>query len=322
LDLPQELLDRLTSADEPWVAYVALTDLTGEAPTSPAASAAYERLTADPLVAQLITSLDDWASAPLGKAYDPKDAIWQLSMLADFGLRRDDQRISAIADRLFARQAENGGFLHGGFDHTRTWDKRPYICVDHVQTYALARFGYADDPRLARAYEQIIAWQRADGGWHPNERNLPGGDRQDEPSCPFGTGNVLRALVAHPEHGAGPEARRAAEFLLECWRRRAEPYRPVGFGIGSTWDKLQYPFVQYQRLKTMDTLSQVPGIGRDPRFAAMLAELEAKRNADGTWTSEAVNRPYAEFDFGQRKSPSLWITLVALSIMSRSAPRS
>jgi hypothetical protein len=39
------------------------------------------------------------------------------------------------------------------------------------------------------------------------------------------------------------------------------------------WDKLQYPFVQYQRLKTIDTLSQVPGVIGDARFNRLLDEL-------------------------------------------------
>jgi hypothetical protein len=274
---------------------------------------------AHPLVAELIARLDTWPTAPLSKAYDPKDAIWALSVLADFELRRDDPRIAAIAERLFAAQAANGGFLHGGFDHTKSWHERPYICIDHVQTYAAARFGYVGDERLERAYQHILTRQRLDGGFHPNDKSLPGHERQHEPSCPFGTVNVLRALVAHPRHQHGDAACAAAEYVLSCWERRAEPYRPVGFGIGTTWDKLQYPFVQYQRLKTLDTLSQVPGLARDLRYQEMIADLGAKRREDGWWWAEGVNKPYASFDFGQKKGPSAWITLLALRILSRSS---
>jgi hypothetical protein len=71
-------------------------------------------------------------------------------------------------------------------------------------------------PRLERAYQHLLRWQRLDGGWHPNQEALPGGTREREPSCPFGTGNMLRALVVHPEHQAGVEARRAGEYLLAC----------------------------------------------------------------------------------------------------------
>jgi hypothetical protein len=68
---------------------------------------------------------------PLGKAYDPKDAIWVLSVLADFGIRRDDPRVAAVAERLFAARADDGGF-------------------------------------------------------HPNEKALPGHELEGEPSCRSG----------------------------------------------------------------------------------------------------------------------------------------
>ena len=89
----------------------------------------------------MIGELNPWPPAePLSRAYDPKDSIRKLSGLADFGLRRDIKSISAIADRVFAAQAGNG-VLYGGFDHTKSWHERPYVCIAHVMTYALTRFG-------------------------------------------------------------------------------------------------------------------------------------------------------------------------------------
>ena len=99
---------------------------------------------------------------------------------------------------------------------------------------------------------------------------------------------------------------------MDCWARRAEPFRPVGFGIGATWDKFQYPFVQYQLLKTVDALSSLPAARKDARFQEMLARLQVKQNADGHWLAEGINKPWSEFDFGQKKQPSAWITLLAV----------
>lgn len=248
------VVEWLISSGEPWVVYNALVDLRDTDGGSAEVQAAYRSMQEHPQVTGLLDGLSSWPTeTPLGKAYDPKDSIWKLNTLADFGLKKDDKRVAAIADRVFAAQSEDGGFLHGGFDHTKSWHTRPYICISHVMTYALARFGYLDDPRLNRAYDQLMAWQRLDGGWHPNKLNLPGEEREAEPSCPFGTLNVLRAVVANPSLRDSVVADSAAEYLLTCWERRGEPYRPVGFGIGSSWDKVQYPFVQYQLLKEIDT---------------------------------------------------------------------
>jgi hypothetical protein len=313
----QAVVDWLLSCDAPWVRYKALLELTGAAPDSAEARAAYAAMQSHPEISALISALGTWPEKPIGKAYDPKDAIWKLSMLADFGLRRDDERIAAISERVFAAQGEDGGFLHGGFDHTKSWHTRPYICISHVMTYALARFGYLGDPRLQSAYEQLEQWRRLDGGWHPNKLNLPGNEREADPSCPFGTVNVLRAGVANPALRGGEVARGAAEFLLTAWARRGEPYRPVGFGIGASWEKTQYPLVQYGLLKTLDTLSLVADIADDNRYLEMLDKLRSKQTPDGKWLAESVNKPYSGFDFGQKKQPSPWITFLALRVLRR-----
>ncbi len=308
----------LLTVEEPWVVYNTLLDLAGADADSAEVKVAYRAMQNHPRIAALTGDLETWPpDKPLSKAYDPKDSIWKLNTLADFGLRRDDKRIAAIAKRVLAAQAEDGGFLHGGFDHTQSWHTRPYICISHVMTYALTRFGYLDDPRLQKAYEQLIAWQRLDGGWHPNKLNLPGNEREAEPSCPFGTVNVLRAIVVNPDLHQSDAATRAVEFLLDCWERRAEPYRPVGFGIGTTWDKVQYPFVQYQLLKTVDTLVQAPAAHQDPRFREMMERLKGKQDLEGKWTAESTNKPWSDFDFGQKKQPSAWITFLAARIIMR-----
>jgi hypothetical protein len=311
-------VERMLTQGEPWVAYNAAVDLFGERRDSAGARKAYEAMRRHPGVSALIDALKPWPpEQPLSRAYDPADSIWKLGTLADFGLRREDKRIAAIANRIFAAQSPDGGFLHGGFDHTHSWDARPYICISHVMTYALARFGYADDRRLDRAYEHIAAWQRDDGGWHPNAKCLPGAERESEHSCPFGTLNVLRALTAHASHARGRPAARGAGFLMTCWARRGEPFRPVRFGTGSTYLKVQYPFVQWQLLKALDTLSVVPGALKDARFLEMAAELKSKQGPDGTWTPESINKSWSAFDFGQKKEPSAWVTFLALRVLRR-----
>lgn len=311
-------LDWLLASPEPWVVYNTLRDLVGSSPESPQVQAAYHAMQQHPSIISMLEELQQWPAKPLDRAYDPKDSIWKLSTLADFGLHRNDERIAGLAEHIFAAQAGDGAFLHGGFGHTKSWDTRPYICISHVMTYALASFGYLDDPRLERAYQQLTNWQRLDGGWHPNKLNLPGSPREEEPSCPFGTVNVLRAVAVHPTMRNGEVAHRAADYILTCWSRRAEPYRPVGFGIGSTWDKVQYPFVQYQLLKTVDTLSLLPAIHTDPRYQEIVDRLKSKQNPGGRWLAESVNKTWSGFDFAQKKEPSPWLTFLALRIIAKS----
>lgn len=308
------LTDWLLSRSEPWVTLNTRLDLLGRPEDASEVRADYAALKGHRQIAALLAEVAVWPQERrLGRAYDPKDALWKLAVLADFGMRRDDERIAAVAEKALAAQAGDPappGFLHGGFDHTKSWDHRPYICISHVMTYALARFGYLDDPRLQRAYDYLANWQRRDGGWHPNEACLPGGERADDPSCPFGTVNVLRAAAAHPTLRHSEIARQGVEHVLTLWERRREPYRPIGFGMGSTFNKLQYPFVQHQILKTIDTLSNFASAQKDERYLDMLSVVTEKQLADERFAADAVNKPFADFDFGQKKTASPWITFV------------
>src|SRR5204863_9440009 len=135
-------------------------------------------------------------------------------------------------------------------------------------------------------------------------------ERENDPSCPFGTVNVLRAVATHPTLKESAVAKRGVEEVLTLWERRKEPYRPVGFGMGTAFGRLQYPFVQHQLLKTVDTLSNFSTALADKRFDEMLSTVTEKQTTEGLFKPEGVNKPYAEFDFGQKKTPSPWITFL------------
>src|SRR5437868_7493995 len=88
-DIRSRVVDKLLASGEPWVVYNTLLDLTGSDPAGVEAKAAYRQMQADPRVGSLIEALETWPpDKPLAKAYDPKDSIWKLGILADFGLRR------------------------------------------------------------------------------------------------------------------------------------------------------------------------------------------------------------------------------------------
>lgn len=314
-------IEWLLEQAEPWVVLNTRRDLLGQKDDAPEVRRALDQLKKNSKVDELLNEVKVWPSPrPLGRAYDPKDSLWKLSVLADFGLTREDKRVAGVSEKIFAHQAAAPappGFLHGGFDHTKSWDKKPYICISHVMTYALARFGYLGDQRLEKAYEYLASWQRPDGGWHPTEACLAGNERENDPSCPFGTVNVLRAVAAHPKLKQSATAAKGVANVLNLWERRKEPYRPVGFGMGATFNRLQYPFVQHQLLKTVDTLSNFKFALSDKRFEEMLVHVVGKVTDEGQFKAEGINKPYAEFDFGQKKTISPWITFLVTRAVQR-----
>lgn len=237
--------------------------------------------------------------------------FWLLGILADFGLRKDITKIASACEYVFSTQLPCGGF---GWAPPPT----PGDCFTGILTESLAKLGYTGDPRLTKAYEWLIPRQRLDGGFWCKNRGLPRKPREREPSCAFATLCVLGALSQNPELSNSDVAKRSVEFLLKCWENRGKiKYAGHDSQVGKGWEKLKYPFTDYRILKYLDILSQFKFTKDDPRLGAMIDVLLAKQDHNGHFYAESVHRAWSDFDFGQKRLPSKWITVMAYYIVKR-----
>jgi hypothetical protein len=107
-------------------------------------------------------------------------------------------------------------------------------------------------------------------------------------------------------------------FLLRCWDNRGRiKYAGHDSQIGSGWEKLKYPFTDYRVLHYLDALSHVEAVRDDPRLAEMVELVMSKRDGEGRLTPESIHRAWSKFDFGQKKSPSRWLTCLAYGAVAR-----
>jgi hypothetical protein len=166
-----------------------------------------------------------------------------------------------------------------------------------------------DDDRVQKAYRYIVDTQRLDGGWIHSKSAQRGKRREKIPSCPHATLNVLWALGENPELREGQVSRDAAEVVLRHWSERTRPY---GWGIGTTWQKMKYPFKWYGLLKFVTILSRFKFLRGDKRLGEVMDLLLRKRDEEGRWTPESVYKYWSHFSYGQKKQPSPWITVLAL----------
>jgi hypothetical protein len=237
--------------------------------------------------------------------------FWVLGMLADFGLRNEDEGIAPAGEYVLSTQLPCGAF---GWGPPAT----PGDCFTGILTESLAKLGYVSDPRVARAYAWLMQRQRLDGGFWCKNTAQPGMPRQREPSCAFATLCVLAALVQHPRLKDSQVAENAAAFLLGCWDNRGSlKYAGHDSQIGRGWEKLKYPFTDYRILKYLDTLSHVWPAAHDPRIECMVDLLVSKRDGRGCFYAESIHTVWSDFDFGRKGSPSRWITLLVYRILRR-----
>ncbi|HXW66542.1 MAG TPA: prenyltransferase/squalene oxidase repeat-containing protein [Thermoplasmata archaeon] len=235
---------------------------------------------------------------------------WRLLVLCDLGLTRRTPGIARAAELIFARYGGRDGDL-GGRDSE--------ACFTGNAVRMLARFGYADDPRLAEAIDWLVTSQKRDGGWYCWRRATGSLDCWEP----------LAALAALPPAARTPAVERAiasgAEFYLS--RRLLDDGGPAY----APWRRTHYPVhYYYDFLVGLELLSRL-GYGRDPRLGPALDLLESKRNPDGTWNLDAlhpdfgteeesqygIGTPFYPFALERPGGPSRWITLTALAVLRR-----
>jgi hypothetical protein len=313
--LNDELVEWLLEG-ECWVVYRVLTDLMDKDEGDNRVATAQMAVYGHPLIKRIFESQNEegyWGTPKDIHTWWPRKntTFWILPVLADFGFTVADNRIAKACEYILATQVESGGF---------GWDPpaKPGECHTAILTESLAKLGLLRDPRLQKAYSWLAGRQRLDGSFWCKETGQTVGPRSKEPGCAFATMFVLGALAQNPDLKSTGTADEAIDFLFDCWKNRKKvKYAGHDSSIGSDWDRLKYPFTDYKILKFLDVLSQFDQAKDRLLQSGMIDLLLKKRDRKGRFKPESIIKFWSDFDFGQKKEPSRWITFLALRTLKR-----
>ncbi|MCX8012668.1 MAG: hypothetical protein N3A02_00055 [Rectinema sp.] len=142
-----------------------------------------------------------------------------------------------------------------------------------------------------------------------------GPGRRNDP-CPFATLAMLKMMLAFPSLSDSSAAHAAAECLLRLWHERRTQH-PYMFYMGKDFCALKVPFVWYDHMHVLEVLSQCDWLRADPRLQDMGSILRGKADSEGRFTAGSVWMAWKDWEFGQKKKPSRWLTLMAWRILQR-----
>jgi len=91
------------------------------------------------------------------------------------------------------------------------------------------------------------------------------------------------------------------------------------FFMGTDFCKLKAPLVWYDVLHVTEVLTQFPWLKGDARLQEMAGAVRSKAGPDGRFTPESVWKAWDGWDFGQKREPSPWLTLLAQRMLKRIA---
>jgi hypothetical protein len=308
---------------EPWLTYRTRIDLLGQNENDLQVKQARQVMLANPLVHNLINELSGWPGTVITNHKSAGQPIHKLTFLADLGLKASDPGMEVILDRILAHQSDEGPFqlpinipVHFGGNGQETWAWA--LCDAPLTAYALAQFGLEADPRVKAATSHLIRLARENGWPCAVSKELGkfhGPGRKDDP-CPYATLVMLKALAVMEEWCDSPECHAGAEALLNLWHNSLIQH-PYIFFMGTDFRKLKVPFVWYDLLHVLEVLTRFPWLRGDDRLHNMLGVMDSKMDNQGYFTCESVWSAWKEWEFGQKKAPSRWLTLLAWRILAR-----
>jgi hypothetical protein len=315
-----DITNWLLNSPEPWTRCRTLVDLLDAEEREPRVQAARAEMLAHPQVHELIVQAGTWPGHALRRHNDASHPLHLLSVLADFGVRSDDEGMPQVVKAILAHQAAEGAFqtvvmiprAFGGDDsETWTW----MACDMPTLLYALLAFGLHDEHSVQRAVNHLLSLA-ADNGWRcaaaPAMGKFKGPGRRSDP-CPIATVYALKALGQIPALLDDPAVHQGSEMLLTHWALRQERKYYL-FGMGTDFRKLKYPLVWYDLLHVVDVLSRFPFVHADARFQEMLRTLLTQIDGKGRYTAGSMYTAWKGWSFADKKNASPWLTFKALHI--------
>jgi len=251
-----------------------------------------------------------------------KGTTWNLIYLAELNADLKDERIQAACEFILnhSYDPKSGGFsvyyseqLSGGMP------SRVIPCLTGNMVYALIRLGYLNDPRVRKAIDWIVQYQRADDGEYVG--TLPDKYKSHKAcfgkhSCFMGVVKSLKALAEIPELKRSVEVNKKiqelSEFLLvhHIYKKShdlSEISKP-------TWLKLRFPLMyQTDILEILDIFRRLNI--KDERLNEAIEVVRLKEK-DHTWMMESTYQGKLLVSPGPSGKPSIHLTKKAKEVLS------
>ena len=327
----QSIIQWIVESGDPWVRYKAMQDLMGISESE--LVFLKKEILNEPRIQSLIQKIEevDWRNPPWSYLRDAKMPVHVLSVLTDFGISVADLPVlREIFDDILSVVTEQGEVRYAPYI------KYPLTCLSSTLLFPVIRGGLKEDERVRKAVNIYLSSGHFSLGWKCLTQEFTGeiffreavnSDyrlRRKESflksmikkniMCPLTTLNILKVLLEYPEYHSHAHIAAAVNGILRLWETRERPY---GFGIGTSFGKLKYPFIWYDVLKMAYILSHFEFVWNDSRFINMLNFIFQKKDEYGRFYAESVYIAWKDFDFGVKNKPSPWITYIVYYILSK-----
>ena len=278
---------------------------------------------ADSRIKRYLTDIASFHGTLVTNHKNPDLPIHKLLFLLDLGFDTKIPEIKAAIEELLAHKDEHGIYQSmtnvpkhfGGIgEDVFSW----CLCDAPLLLLALLKSGKNYHEYIKPGVDHLVSLCRDNGfpcAVSPELGGFRGPGKKDD-CCPYATLIMADLLSYIPEYSNSQVAGSSVKALLNLWENSLSQH-PYMFYMGRDFRKMKASSCWYDIVSVAGVLSKYEFVREDPRFLEMIKHIKDKQDKDGLITPESVYQKLKDWDFGQKKEPSPYLTYLCYQIFER-----
>jgi hypothetical protein len=249
--------------------------------------------------------------------------IYKLIFLLDIGLDCSVPEIQIAVNEIMKHKDKNGIYQSltnipkhygGSGEDTFGW----CLCDAPLLLNVLIKAGVDYEKYIQEGVDYLISLY--DNNGFPcvvsSELGKFRGPGRKDDCCPYATLIMLDLLLNIPENKYVDITQNLAEKILSLWENSLVKH-PYMFYMGNDFRKLKAPNIWYDILSVVTVLNKCDCIKEDKRYLEMKSIIQSKQGEDGFFTPESIYQKLKNWDFGQKKHSSPYLTYLCLKSLGQ-----
>ena len=276
----------------------------------------------DEKIKSILAEIADFHGTPILSHKNADLPMHKLLFLLDLGLDTDVPEIASATQVILEHRDAQGvcqsvvnipRHFGGTGENMFVW----CLCDAPNLFLILLKAGIAYE-RIQSGIESLVSLYRDNGfpcSASPELGRFRGPGKKED-CCPYATLIMANLLAEIPDYRSSDIAVGTVNALMNLWENSMTQH-PYLFKMGTDFRKLKAPSCWYDLISVADAVSKFPFTHNDKRFLEMVDLIRSKQDANGFFTPESVYLKFKAWDFGQKKSPSSYLTYLCYKIFDR-----